>query len=96
MFDPIVSSASHPVMSGHMTLGESWWKCKAQAHMYRAKPREQWASTGNSFKAVLLTKASEWEQSKKECNVYGVCVIWGSGREAYVKAITTLESKSLW
>ena len=63
-------------------IGGSRWKCKAHTHSHthththKHRPGEQWASTGNSFTAFLLTKASEWEQSKKECNVYGVCVIW--------------------
>lgn len=53
------------------------------------RPRERWASTGNSFTAVLLTKASEWEQSKKECNVYGVCAVWRTVGAAHVQAINT-------
>lgn len=60
---------------------------RTHAHLHR--PRERWALTGNSFAAFLLTKASEWEQSKKECNVYGVCVIWGLVRAAYAQVITT-------
>lgn len=44
-------------------------------HACNSRRRERWASTGNSFTAFLLTKASEWEQGTKECDVYGLCVI---------------------
>lgn len=38
-------------------------------HACNSRRRERWASTGNSFTAFLLTKASEWEQGTKECDV---------------------------
>lgn len=48
--------------------------------------REQWASTGNSFTAFLLTKASKWEQSKNV--MYMVSVIFGGPvGAAYAQAI---------
>lgn len=88
--------ASPPPLSPPHTIKMIFtWHCWKAAlmqstHACNSRRRERWASTGNSFTAFLLTKASEWEQGTKECDVYGLRVIWGPVRAAYAQPITTV------